>query len=195
MKLNNLVKEIRTGLVLGRVTKSNSEIRKLHKVITLKSLNEDGEVDIKKLETIFTEENVSPKYLTKLNDVVLRLSSPFHATSIDDSLSGMILPSNFCLLRGIKNIVIPEFLSFYLNSAAAKKQLLSQVSQSTMNIIRTTTIKELELELPTLEIQNKIVNIINLYRKEKRLLGNLIIEKEKIRNQTIKTLLNNKENK
>ena len=66
-------------------------------------------------------------------------------------------------IRCNNNIVMPEYLVYYFHSREGQYKLLSNSSQVGVPALArpTSTFQEIELSLPTIEIQENIVNILN----------------------------------
>ncbi len=73
--------EINTGLVLSR-KESKTDDYYLYEQIALKSINENGYVEISNLEEFRSQEKISGKYITEIGDIVIRLTSPYTAVAI-----------------------------------------------------------------------------------------------------------------
>lgn len=70
------------------------------------------------------------------------------------------LAQRVVLLRPNKDKVLPKYLVYVLNSPMMRKQVFSNISQTTSPRINISTLKKLILPIAPLEIQNSIVNII-----------------------------------
>ena len=190
MKLVEIIKEIRSGAVLSRIKQSSKEPEgKTCKVITIRSLGNGNGIEEDLLEKININDVITNRHLSAENDVILRLSYPFTAVVIKSSTRDLVIPSNLCILRGIDKKVLPEYLCIFLNSSIAKKQFSVFTSQSTIPTIKIGMVGEIDIEIPPLETQQKVINFENTYRKRKELLEQLIIEEEKVRNFAIKTII------
>lgn len=193
MKLKKIAK-INTGLVLNRKkAKSKENIAMKYKLITLKSISQIGIIDKNELDKFNSNEILSENYITKFNDVVIRLSEPNTAVFIDKELEGLLIPSQFCLIRVKSDKINPKFLSWYLNSNYVKKEIQKSLIGSAIAIIKTSFLNDLEIRNISLEKQNKIVEINDLKIKEEKLTKKLIEEKNKLYNGLIKKIIEEKE--
>lgn len=178
MKLADIA-GIRIGLVLSRQKNSNQNIKKhFYKTLTLNSVTAGGTVDIPKLEECYVSNKISPKYLTKEGDVVIRLSEPNTAVFINTELAGLVIPSQFDIIEITRNDVLPEFLALALNSTPAKRQIDQYKSGTSIKTISTSQLLELEIDILSIEEQNRFIEINRLYQKEKKLLNELREQKE-----------------
>ncbi|SHJ48134.1 restriction endonuclease subunit S [Tepidibacter formicigenes] len=189
MKLENIA-EIRTGLVLSR-KKAKSSPEKIYKILTLKSFEEHGEININELEEFESSELLSPLYLTKKGDVIIRLSSPYTAVYIEENLEGVVIPSLFSVIR-LKNNkdILPEFLALYLNSDYGKRHINKFAVGSAISTISTNFLKSFIVKEFSKDIQTRMVEINKLHIREKKLLKNLIEEKETLNKSIINSIIN-----
>ncbi len=196
MKLKDLVNVSRSGVVLNRLKKSKEPLEGYaYRYITVKSLKGDGKIDFKELEETKVEESVNPRYLTEYNDIVMRSSEPFSASVIEQNAENLIVTSNLYVLKEISEKVLPEYLCIYLNSKQAMRQLVRHVSQSTISTISIKTIAELDVIIPTIETQQRIIDISNTAHKEIELLEELLNAKQVLSNSVIESLISDKEKK
>jgi hypothetical protein len=96
------------------------------------------------------------------------------AAPIVDEIKGAIAVSHFFVLR-IKSVeVLPEYLAWYLNQAPAQEYLHSNARHGThMPLVPLSAFKGLTVEVPSKEMQKKIVELSRLMEKEKQLFAEL----------------------
>lgn len=188
MKLGEIA-EIGTGLVLTRKkAESEKETAKIYNVITLRSINNQGYVDRTLFEIFESREELGDNYISKKGDIIIRLSEPNTAILIGEEDEGLLISSQFCLIRIKGNKFLPEYISWYLNSSYAKKEISKSMIGSTLGIIKTSFLNELEIPKIPMEKQ-RIITEINLLKKiEKALMEKLIEEKNKLYEITIKKI-------
>lgn len=187
MKLGNLA-IIATGLVAAR-KKADNEPKAKYKLLTLKSMNEDGWIDVDELEDFSSIEELSQQYLTHSGDIVMRLSYPHTAVSINKDFEGILIPSAFAVIRKKSSSILPDFLALYLNSDLARRQITQSSVGSVVPIIKTSSLNEIVIEECPLEIQTKAVEYYRLHLREKQLMMELVGEKEKYNNAVIQEIL------
>ena len=189
MRLRDIA-TIRTGLVTAR--KKASVIDKkniLYKTVTLKSFSPDGTLMVDNLDTFVSKEKIKETYLTQRNDVLIRLRVPNVALHIDSENISLVIPSFVASLRVDESKVDSKFLTYYLNSSIAKKTLNSSITGTAINMIKTKELEGLEMQLPSLQEQKKIVNFLDLARKEISLLEELKNQKERYYKQVFNNIL------
>ena len=187
MKLGQIA-NISSGLVVAR-KKAELKPSIKYSILTLKSFAEDGWIDNEELEEFESIEALSSQHLTQQGDVIVRLSYPHTAVTITGGLEGLLIPSLFAVIRLNTDTILPEYLSMYLNSEIARKQLVKDSFGTALTIIRTGSLKELEVKEIPINEQIKLVNIMMLHIKEKMLLNNLLQEKERLFKAVLKKIL------
>ena len=181
---------IRTGLVTSRkkATAIDSETIS-YKAVTLKSFNANGSLMVDSLDTFISKEKIKETYLTQTSDVLIRLREPIIAVIIDANNSGLVIPSFVASLRVDKTKVDSKFLAYYLNSTITKRALNAHITGTAINMITTTNLGDLEVKLPSLEEQKKIVEFLDGASKEINLLGSLKKQKEKYYQEVFNNIL------
>jgi len=188
------VSTIRTGLVTARkkATAVDSEIIS-YKAVTLKSFNSNGSLIVGNLDTFLSKEKIKETYLTQPNDVLIRLREPNIALNISEKNSALVIPSFVASVRVDETKMDSKFLTYYLNSTTAKRALKAHITGTAINMIKTKELEDLEIQLPSLEEQKKIVEFLDLTSKEINLLEELKNQKEKYYQEVFNNILNNGE--
>lgn len=153
--------EICSSLKYGTSKKSSDD----GEVVVLRMGNlQNGEIDWSNLAYTSDEEDIK-KYLLKSGDVLFnRTNSPelVGKTSIYRGEMPAIYAGYLIKLDYEKNIVVGDYLNYYLNSSKAKEYYMQVktdgVSQSNINAKK---IGEFEIPLPTLPEQHEIVRLID----------------------------------
>lgn len=153
--------EICSSLKYGTSKKSSDD----GEVVVLRMGNlQNGEIDWSNLAYTSDEEDIK-KYLLKSGDVLFnRTNSPelVGKTSIYRGEMPAIYAGYLIKFDYEKNIVVGDYLNYYLNSSKAKEYYMQVktdgVSQSNINAKK---IGEFEIPLPTISEQHEIVRFIN----------------------------------
>ena len=184
MKLKEIA-NIRTGLVLSRKKASSyDEQKKRYQQITLKSFSNTIALQEEYFDEFFSTESIDDKYISKVGDIVIRLRKPNIAAYIDEKSAGLVIPSLMCVVRVKERSADSAFLAHYLNSTLVKKMLEREVKGTTIPMIKTKDVENIEVVLPSLEVQNKTVELMKLAAKEIKLTQKLLRQKEQF-SQTI----------
>ena len=188
IKLNDIA-EIKIGLVLNRKKADmGEEIKHYYKVISLKSFNENTMYDNTFADEFISNEQIKEDYQVKQGDILLRLREPNFAVYIDKEYENLIYPSLMVRVKIQDNRFDPQFIAHYLNSNTVKKALSSELSGTTIPMIKVADVNEIKIPLINLDKQKKIVEYLKLAHKENELLQNLINQKQKYSKEIFETL-------
>lgn len=172
------VAAIRSGLVLSR--KLSREISPhRYPLLNLRAIHPDGFIMPDRLEVFYATEPLRPEYLTQRGDIIVRLSIPYTAILIDSGIIGMVVSSNFVIIRAKQDCLLPEYLLWLLGTPAVRKKLYESSSSNMLSAVRPALFAELEITPLPLADQEKIAKINLLARQETQLLKKLADEKEK----------------
>ena len=188
MKLINM-SEVQTGLVLVRKRADDNRDAHKYRMLTLKSFDPQGWINEGEMDLFYSKKKLDNKYLTNKGDIIIRLTTPYTAICINDRQEGLVIPSNFAIIRLKKQIYIPEFVALFLNSEIIEKQFFKSSISTTIPLIKTTHLRDMEIPDKKLDIQKKIVELNQLQVKEKILLSRLMKEKEKLAKTSINKII------
>lgn len=168
---------VRSGLVLKRKeSKSNSGI--VYPLLNLKSFQDDAVLQKETLDLFLSSEKLDRNYLTQCGDIVVRLSYPHTAVLIDSTTEGIVISSNFVVIRLNTEGILPEYLHWLLNSEAVKQDIMRNISTTALGTVRPQYYNNLEIYLLPIEQQQIISKLHQLSRKEISLLKKLTEKKE-----------------
>lgn len=177
MTLGNIA-FVRSGLVLSRKL-SRKRSPYCYPLLNLRAIHPDGYILSDDLEVFHAIEPLSREYLTQQGDIIIRLSIPYTAILIDSDVEGIVVSSNFAIIRSNRNYLLPEYLLWLLNTPDIKKRIYESSSSNMLSAVRPTFFSDLEvLPLPLVD-QEKISQLNLLAKQESRLLKKLAEEKEK----------------
>ena len=132
MKLNEIA-SVRSGLVLSR--KLAREGTK-YPLLTLRSINPDGYINLAKTDVFDAKEELAKEYLTQEGDIVIRLSTPYTAVYIDKASEGIVVSSNFVIIRTDNKVLLPEYLYWLLNTAKVKHEMFESSSSNMLGAVK-----------------------------------------------------------
>ena len=177
MKLGE-VALVRSGLVLSRkVAKSPSPFR--YSLLSLRAMSGEGEILEEELDVFHAAELLKEEYLTRLGDIIVRLSAPYTAVLIESKWENIVVSSNFVIIRVDTQMVVPEYLAWYLNRPWIKRKIYKDSSSNMLGAAKSTLFRKMPLSLPSLEDQYRIGQVFLLARKESALLFSLAEQKKK----------------
>lgn len=199
MKINlSNIAEIKTGLVLNRKKADMSKEQKIYySVVSLKSFNENAIYDNTFADEFISNEQIKEDYQVKQGDILLRLREPNFAVYIDKDYENLIYTSLMVCIklqdsRFTKETPYgrfdPHFIAHYLNSTIVRRALSTELSGTTIPMIKVSDVAEIKIPLINLDKQKKIVEYLKLALKENELLQNLINQKQKYSKEIFETL-------
>ncbi|MDD4036513.1 MAG: restriction endonuclease subunit S [Bacilli bacterium] len=182
MKLGD-ISLIKMGLVLTRKKAENKYgVKKEYEVISIKNIELDGTFNAEPLDVFYSNEILDEQYFTKEGDILIRVSSPNTVVYIDSSKAGLLIPSYFAVITIINKDYLSKYVAWYLNTKEIKQQIKKTQSGGVTLAININTIQNLEIKHISTAKQEIVIDVEQLYRKEKKLMFNLIEEKEKLYN-------------
>jgi len=95
------------------------------------------------------------------------------AYCIEDDLKDTLAAGSFYILRTKNENLLPQYLAWWLNQSKAQAYFQSQARGAGMSFISKSTLSRLQVQIPPLSVQKKVVKIVTLTRHEQFLLGRL----------------------
>lgn len=179
MKLEDIV-AIEPGLVTTRKKASNKfEVEAVYQLLTLNAIGEYGGINRDKLLNFASAESLNDRYFTKKEDILVRLNEPFTAVYIDASKEGILIPSYFVKLSVINKKFKAAYIAWYLNREKVKRAFLRSQSGTLVPSINQKVIRQIDVEVKTIDEQEEILRLYHLHQREVSLMKKLIDEKEK----------------
>lgn len=177
MKLQDLA-SVRSGLVLSRKqAKEPSEYR--YPLINLRCIQQEGTIQLKEADIYEAKEPLKEEYLSQSGDIIVRLTAPYTAVLIDETTSGMVVSSNFVVIRIEDKSLLPEYLFWLLNTEKIKRKIYENATSNMLSAVNARFLADFELVLLSVEDQRKISQFNLLAKRERQLLRMLAEEKEK----------------
>ncbi|MFX4245475.1 restriction endonuclease subunit S [Aliarcobacter butzleri] len=183
------IANLRMGVVLNRKKADMSKEQKLYySVVSLKSFNENAIYDNTFADEFISKEQIKEDYQVKQGDILLRLREPNFAVYIDKEYKNLIYPSLMVRVELQDSRFDANFIAHYLNSNIVKKALSTELSGTTIPMIKVTDVYEIKIPLINIDKQKKIVEYLKLAQQENELLQNLINQKQKYSKEIFETL-------
>ena len=126
------VATIRTGVVATRKRAVNTDSAVCtYNLINLKCASTGGYLDLRYAEKLQTVEPLKQQFFTQMNDILIRLSTPYTTIMITkDEWCGYLVPSHFAIIRVDKSVVLPEYILWLLKQESTKQKILQNISGS-----------------------------------------------------------------
>lgn len=177
MKLGNIA-TVRSGLVLSRKqAREPSDIR--YPLLNLRSINPGGYIEADQLDVFDAAEYLSPEYLSQVGDVIVRLTAPYTAILIDKVTVGMVISSNFVIIRADRRELLPEYLYWLINTPKVKRSIYENTGSNMLGAINAKYFSDFEVPSLPISKQQQIAAMNELALKETKLLRQLADEKER----------------
>ncbi len=196
------IADIHTGLVLSRkgakqlelipqdVSTQISLLKPIeYKVISLRSIDRFGNINLKEVDEFQSIEKLPDKYLTQENDIIIRLFCPIYSCLIKKENKNILIPSQCAVIRLNTSEIIPDFLQFYIMNGNIEQQMAKKEISTQLRSVRTSSIGELEIPIFSLKRQEQISKISELFLKKEQLLFELTKEESLYKKAMLKKIL------
>lgn len=172
----SLIADAQCGLVLNRKEARATEAAKKHyKRLNLRSLKEDGHLNMNELDDYDSVERLDEQILTRSNDIIIRLFAPPSSILIQGNETGLVIPSQLAVIRMKDDVpVLPGYLRWYLSSPTAFNKLLLAESCQIQRSIKIGALSSLPVPIPSLAKQQLIVQVYETSVRRENLYKELI---------------------
>ena len=186
MKIEQLEKfvDVTSGQIMTRLTaKDGADSDGVWKVVIPKAITSDGFISIEDMPEEPLKAEPPLDRITRVGDIVIKLSTPFDSAIITEETTGCVVPS-FCAIIRSNGILNIDYLRAYLASKYCKDQMKAKVAGAVMSILSIGKIKSIDIPVPSIDVQRQIGE---RYKKvqEKILIMNQIISLENKRNDIV----------
>lgn len=138
--------------------------------IQLRDISFDGFVDPERLTRVQLQD-LADRYFVRSGDVVFRSRGDRNtASALDDRLQEpalAVLP--LMVLRPKRDVVTPEYLAWAINQSPAQRHFDIAARGTNIRMIPRSSLEDLELDVPDIEVQEKIVAVNALAEREREL--------------------------
>ena len=184
---------LQSGLVLNRrEARFEEETEVIYNRLNLRSLNEYGELKSENLDFFPSKALLDDSFLTQKGAVVVKLSAPLFPTVIEESNINLVIPSQLAVIRIFDQIVIPEYVRYYLSTDGVSRYITSVEGGTVLHSIKINTLADLKIPIPSVEKQRLIVNIAQINSKTEKLYKELIEQESKLATAKIQKFLGGK---
>lgn len=138
--------------------------------IQLRDISPEGIVDPERLTRVQLD-GLAERYFVRTGDVVFRSRGERNtASALDERLQEpalAVLP--LMVLRPKREVVTPEYLAWAINQPPAQRHFDSAARGTNIRMIPRSSLDDLELDVPDIETQGKIVVVDALAEREREL--------------------------
>lgn len=174
--------DIKLGILLNRV-KSNEKTDFKCKAFSIKSI-ENNTIIESNLEEIYLKQETSKDIYSKEGDILIKGSLPFSLAYVSKEWEGILIPSNFYILRlkeEYKEKILPQYVLYKLASNDVNNQF-KRILQGNAAVItfNKQDLQTIELEIPKIDEQKKRLKLFTLIDKKLNFLRKKIELEEKL---------------
>ena len=154
-------------------TRIKERARGTHRLIQSKDFDSFHRLRPENLTTFFPERKPET-YSVRKGDVLFQARGVVHfAYCIEDDLKDTLAAGSFYILRLRHENLLPQYLAWWLNQSKAQAYFQSQARGAGMSFISKSTLSRLQVQIPPLSVQKKVVKIVTLAKYEQFLLDRL----------------------
>lgn len=183
MKIKDIAKLV-SGQVINRVEarKDSDNICGNIKIIVPKAIK-NGKINLYNLSEINLRTEIDKNKLTKVGDIVLKLSQPYDAAYVSENDEGILITSFFLLIRDLKYNINPKYLVELINSGVYKEQAIALTSGTTIPMLTKGKVEQIDFEILNHVEQERIVKISDNIKYKEEIFREIIdLEKQKLEN-------------
>ncbi len=173
--------------VITGITVSNSGTE-VCRVIPIRAINKNG-IDYSCVESVFATTRGKP---IQSGDVLLANRGRFSAILVDDDLpyKDISTPSFVFTLRIFMNdLILPEYLYYYLNISKVQNRLLSLQQGGNIQFVSKMDFMNFDIVIPPLDTQHKIAQLYKNILKSQKFMEQKIYLLSKFSNNITNKLL------
>lgn len=125
---------------------------------------------------------LSDRYFVQGGEVVFRSrGQPNTAAAIPDPLpEPVVVIVPLVIVRPVKGCILPQYLAWAINQPDAQRQLGTEAQGTNLRMIPMAVLENLEIAVPDLPTQKRIVELDALARQEGQLLRELAARREEL---------------
>ena len=181
---------VRTGLVVARKKHQLDSAEKVaYSQVSLRCFGSGVVLDHEHADAFVSAEVLDAKYFTQEGDILVRLRSPSLALYVEKEDEGMLVNSLLTIIRMDTHNVDAKYVAYYINSKTAQRLLMLEMQSTTIPMVKTRDLENLEIVLPPLAEQKRLVALLELAQKEQELLQTLINEKKQLSQTILDTII------
>ncbi len=149
-------------------------------VVQMKDFSADNRIDCEKL-TLIEIQNLKERQMVHINDLIFR-SRGFRnsAALIDRELKDTTVAAPLLRVRVHDTSVLPAYLCWFINSPLSQSFLQRHATGTAMRMVSKKALDALEVRIPSISTQQRIIELNRLADKEKNILESLSIKRKQL---------------
>lgn len=125
-------------------------------------------------------EDINPHYLLNYNDIIFRARGSNNTCSIlKADFGASVAVATLTTIRVRSELLLPDYLAWWINQKSAQNHFNRHARGTSVRMITRETLETLELPLPPLEVQERIIELALLGEREQYLLSKLAKAQQK----------------
>jgi hypothetical protein len=169
LPLANLA-DVSSGLTLRGSDAAKAAADGNYHLLRIGDLREDGCIQIDAPAKIKIDPNVGAKHRLRVGDVVVACKGSRATAAVFDSSFPTVAGGQFFVVKQKTDRLLPGYLRWYLNLSETQSRLMESARGSFVQAVPVAAMREFEIELPSLEMQHRIVRLHELHNEEQRLM-------------------------
>lgn len=156
-------------------------------VVQMKDVNPENGVDTTNLYRVHLTGRKNPDYLRRGDILFVGRGYRIFAVLVDQDLENTVAGSHFFIIRVKPNRqdINPDYLAWYINHKKAQHYFTQHVAGTALPHVNRTTVENLPIIVPPLQVQQQMVKAHYCRLKEKALLERLIEKKKQFLDQLL----------
>lgn len=115
--------------------------------------------------------NIKQTQLLEKGDILFKSRGmKFTASVVDEHIQNTIATSHFFIIKIKSRNIIPDYLAWFLNDVSTQKIIKLGIGGTRMQVLNKKFLENIEITIPSIDIQQKIINIKKLSEHEQKLL-------------------------
>ena len=149
-------------------------------VIQMKDFSADNRIDCEKL-TLIEIQNLKERQMVQINDLIFR-SRGFRnsAALIDRELKNTTVAAPLLRVRIHDASVLPAYLCWFINLPVSQSFLQRHATGTAMKMIGKKALETLEVHIPSIPIQHRIIELSRLADREQHILEGLSVKRKQL---------------
>jgi len=154
-------------------------------VLQIKDLSPAGELNLASALRINSGSGPYERHYLAVGDVLLQSRGSQHPAAVFSGAIVAIAALGLHIIRPRSDVVRPDFLLWFLNQSRTQARLRDGARESTVPFLAKADVEDFSVPLPTLEVQERVIAVERLRRREQDLADQL----DRLRRAYIDTLM------
>ena len=149
-------------------------------VIQMKDFSADNRIDCENL-TLIEMLNLKERQRVRINDLIFRPRGIRNPTAlIDRELKDTTVSAPLLRIRVHDISVLPAYLCWFINLPVSQSFLQSHATGTAMRMIGKKALDALEVQVPSVSIQQRIIELSRLADREQHILESLSVKRKQL---------------